>query len=677
MASPLNLLLLGAIFAVSLAIFLRPSLRSLGLVAAGVAAACTIALLLVSGPRRAQGGLVGALLLLGLGLSLLLERPKEGFYPARSFPPRRLPPPPRPKRLPPPAATPAFAPASAPGLPSFNGYEVLNRVGVGGMGSVYRARRRSDGKVVALKVPQEKYFSDTQFARRFYREAEVLSRFDHPNIVKVYDYRSRDPEHYIAMEYLDGESLEHLLETRRLTLSEAAEILRALCDAVRHIHAQNVVHRDIKPGNVMLLSGALEGGHLRAGGLKLMDFGIAVGRVLTRLTMTGARVGTPSYMAPEQAKGQHVDARSDVYSLGLLAYEMVTGSAAVSGNCDAAIHQHIFEAPKPPKQVCLEVPGKLSDLVIDMLQKDPECRPTLDEVVARLDAGVLTEDTFNDPVALLISIQEKRGALRLLDLSGKVRQGLYDVGCGLSAPPSALSSDADGNIYFSVPEPRLQRGLPLLRKLSPQGQLLLSFGPYGMDEPELRRPVSLAVAAERLYVLDAETHLVHVYTLLGEYLWRFGGRGADQGPGPFESARQLAVSGQQVLVLCRDEVQRFDLEGQYLARYAFRVDKSSADLRPLSGLCTDSQGTVYIVDGLVNKVRRVSRDDVSIGSFDLETFMGETPEQLWLLAACDDGRLFAARRGGHTLYLYSAAGDLLSSHEMYAPLQTLHLAQRR
>ena len=262
---------------------------------------------------RAQGLLVCALALSGsAALSLGGERaPRREGVGRKAVKVTRT-------AAPPPPKNPTRRTVTLSGSPEakFADYDLLDRIGIGGMGSIYRARRKQDGRTVALKVPQEKYLADAKFIKRFYREAEVLKRFNHPNIVRVYDYRSQGDEYYIAMEFLDGESLEAVLEDRQLAYAETVQIIRSLADALRHIHAQNVVHRDIKPANVMVLRNAIQDGKLREGGVKLMDFGIAVGKVLTRLTMTGARVGTPIYMAPEQAKGNRVDARSDVYSLG-------------------------------------------------------------------------------------------------------------------------------------------------------------------------------------------------------------------------------------------------------------------------------------------------------------------------------------------------------------------------
>ncbi|WP_291424868.1 protein kinase [Deinococcus sp.] len=564
---------------------------------------------------------------------------------------------------------------------SFQDYDVLDRIGIGGMGSVYRAKRKQDGRIVALKVPQEKYLADAKFVKRFYREAEVLKRFSHPNIVKVYDYRMQAPEHYIAMEFIDGQSLETMLEENQLTFEQSVQMLRAMADALRHIHMQNVIHRDIKPANVMVVRHAFgQNGQLREGGIKLMDFGIAVGKVLTRLTMTGARVGTPIYMAPEQAKGNRVDARSDVYSLGLLAYEMITGQTAFKGSYEAVVHQQVFESPKPPKQVRMEVPGKLSDLILNMIEKDPAQRPALDDVIARIDAGVLEDEVFSDPVALALGIQERRGALRLLDLQGKLRISLRDLSSaegGLANPPSALTGDAQGNLYFSTLEYRQGKGGALIRKLDPDGHEVLSFGTYGLGEGELLQPVSLAASGGCVYVLDAEVQAISVYSEQGEFMRRFGGRG--QGLGRFEKPTTIAAapSGElYVLDSGNNEVQRFTPQGEYISRYAFRLDRTSESLRPLDGLTVDEHGGVYIVDTVARKVRKIEADGTAGGTFAIETLVGEPSDAPWLLQVNAQGHVYAVKQGGQVLRTFSSVGDLLSSTDMYAPVMAMALLRR-
>lgn len=562
------------------------------------------------------------------------------------------------------------------------GYEVLDRVGIGGMGGVYRAKRKSDGQIVALKIPHDRYHADAKFMKRFAREADLLSRFRHPNIIAVYDYSMRGPEYYIAMEFVDGESLEHYLEERQLTIPQNVQILRVLADALSHIHAHKVVHRDIKPANVMLTRGAFnELGQLKEGGVKLMDFGIAVGTVLTRLTSQGARVGTPVYMAPEQAKGNRVDQRSDVYSLGLVCYEMLTGQVAFKGSYESVVHQQIFEIPKPPKEIRMEIPSKLNDLIMDMIAKDPTERPTLDDVIRRIDAGVLSDEPFDDPLALAVCLQERVGMVRLLDLNAKLRLSVRDLGrheTGLPSMPTAMASDSDGNLYMSVLDGRSEQSDGIIRKINSMGVQVLEFGEYGLDAGELLQPISIACYDKYIYILDAESFMVSIFDHLGRFRKRFGGHG--KGRAKFERPTSIVVSPTSeiyVLDMGAQEVKRFDKSGEYQSRYAFRTEREGNTLRPLEGIGIDTTGKLYIVDGMGKKMRTISADGNSSNTFNFEGKVGEQVDAPWLIQVAFDGRIFAVRRGGQTLYIYSGVGDLLYSRDMHAPVYGLSLVRRR
>ncbi|WP_157449031.1 serine/threonine-protein kinase [Deinococcus peraridilitoris] len=662
------MVLLVALFLVSALFWVRLPERALGAFCALSVLLCAVLLAVLGDLSRAQAALVAGGVLLGTGFvgsGLTLTRlPRPGK---------------RPRPIKTQRAVPVLTGPTTTEI-RLSDYEVLERIGIGGMGNVYRARRLSDARTVALKVPQEKYLADAKFVKRFYREAEVLRRLAHPNIVRVFDYKAEEGEHYIAMEYLDGETLEQVLETRSLTFAESVQVVRALAGALGHIHAQNIVHRDLKPSNVMVLRGAFRAGELREGGIKLMDFGIAVGKVLTRLTMTGARVGTPIYMAPEQAKGNKVDARSDVYSLGLLFYEMVTGETAFKGSYEAVVHQQVFEMPRPPKQVRMDVPGKLSELILRMIDKDPAARPSVEDILTAIDANLLQEDDFTDPWALALSVQEKQGTLRLLDVMGRLRQNLADLGSegGLPAAPLALTSDARGHLYASVLAYRAGAQVPsMIYQLDQGGRRVAHFGRYGMGEGELLQPISMCSTAEKLYVLDAETCFVSVYSHSGQYHGRFGGRGS--GRGRFEKPLTIAASRNGdifVLDVGSREVQRLSGDGRYLSRLAFKLDRTSDVLRPLDGLALDSQGAVYIADAQASKIRRIEQDGKTGAVFPIDASQGEATEAPWLIGIDDQGTLFCIRQGAQTLRRFSPEGKLLATIDTYSPVLAMTLLER-
>ncbi|WP_038047839.1 protein kinase domain-containing protein [Thermus caliditerrae] len=550
-------------------------------------------------------------------------------------------------------------------------YEILEKVGVGGMATVYKAKDRKTGRLVALKVPQERFVGDPRFVRRFHREAEVLAKMDHPNIVKVYDHGQVDGVHFIAMEFLEGEGLDKLIEERRLSIKQAAAILARVADALKHIHAQGIVHRDIKPGNIMVLKGALREDGVDPRGVRLMDFGIAAGKVLTRLTITGARIGTPVYMSPEQAKGQKLDHRSDIYSLGIVLYEALTGQPPFTGGYETVIHQQIFQVPTPPKQLKPEIPQPLSDLVLKMLEKDPAKRPSLDEVMEGLSGSWEEERGLPHPYYLLLGVEAKKGTVRLLDLTGTAARLLSGIGSApgqFPAPPLAVAADDEGGIWVSV----FEHGAKLLHRFSPEGELLLSAGPYGMKPGEFLFPVALAAVDGALFVLDGETATISRLDLKGQYQGRFGGQGP--GRGTFQDPKALVVSGGFLFVLDygNRQVQRLSLEGQYLSRYAFRRSKESEELRLLGGVGVEGE-RLYLYDVEAAKVRVVDLSGALLASFALPLLEGEDRMSLVELLPYR-GVLYAARRGSSRLHRIDLkTGEALPPLEVYAPVRALAL----
>jgi serine/threonine-protein kinase len=256
-------------------------------------------------------------------------------------------------------------------------YRVESLHGSGGMGSVYRAVQVNLERVVALKVMRGDFLKDRTAAERFKREALAVARLKHPHIVTVYDFGVM-PEGvaYLVMEYLDGKTLRAELQTRKkIPLGPAVELMRQVCSAVHAAHAEGVIHRDLKPDNIFLET-------TRDGSLavKILDFGVAKLRLSqesqgVELTMSGVMLGTPVYMSPEQCHGDALDARTDIYSLGCVFYEMLTGRPPfVANSAPALIIKHASEAPEPPSRYATGVPAPIEHALLKALAKKPEER---------------------------------------------------------------------------------------------------------------------------------------------------------------------------------------------------------------------------------------------------------------------------------------------------------------
>jgi eukaryotic-like serine/threonine-protein kinase len=249
-------------------------------------------------------------------------------------------------------------------------YELDGIVGRGGMAEVFRARDIRLDRIVAVKTLREDLARDQTFQARFRREAQSAASLNHPSIVAVYDtgedMLGHTPVPYIVMEYVDGRTLRDLLrDDRRLLPERALEITDGVLRALDYSHRNGIVHRDIKPGNVMLT---------RAGDVKVMDFGIAraVSDAQATMTQTAQVIGTAQYLSPEQARGERVDARSDLYSTGCLLYELLTGRPPFTGDSPVAIaYQHVRENPVPPSRIDPEVPPWADSIVLKAMAKNP------------------------------------------------------------------------------------------------------------------------------------------------------------------------------------------------------------------------------------------------------------------------------------------------------------------
>jgi len=246
-------------------------------------------------------------------------------------------------------------------------YEIIRRVGVGGMADVYLAEDTQLGREVALKILHPQYASDDSFVERFRREALSAAKLQHPNIVQIYDSGREADFNFIVMEYVEGQSLkDYLSEEGPLEIGEASRIAREVLTALAYAHRTGLVHRDIKPGNILLS---------QDGKVQVTDFGIARAEAGSSMTQTGTILGTAYYLSPEQAQGLPLDGRSDIYSLGVVLYEMLTGRRPFEGDSPVSIaYKHVREMPRPPTSYRQDIPRPLEAIVLTALTKKPEDR---------------------------------------------------------------------------------------------------------------------------------------------------------------------------------------------------------------------------------------------------------------------------------------------------------------
>ena len=247
-------------------------------------------------------------------------------------------------------------------------FEIIDEIGIGGMAVVYKARQLSLDRLVALKVPRPEFTGDAEFAARFTQEARHAARLNHPNAAAVYSTGEVAGAQYIAMEFVEGESLAtRLARLRKLSPREAVSIALHALGALEAAHAAGIIHRDVTPKNILL--------DVRTGYAKLVDFGIARALGAASMTQVGLLVGAPPYMSPEQIQGGPLDGRSDLYSLGLVLYEMLTGCRPHTGDTPMAVVQRrLTTAPPAAAAVDPSVPADLSQLVARAMALDPAQR---------------------------------------------------------------------------------------------------------------------------------------------------------------------------------------------------------------------------------------------------------------------------------------------------------------
>lgn len=351
-------------------------------------------------------------------------------------------------------------------------YRVTRLIGEGAMASVYHALQNAEPRELALKVMHPHLAATKNFVKRFRREAKAASQLDHANVVRVFDHGVDGDVVYMAMELLDGEQLSaHVKQLGRLPLAETVDIMRQICSALSAAHAQGIVHRDLKPQNILLLPGT--GSRV----VKVVDFGIAkltqpqksgpesldkTAGSNSNLTTVGSAVGTPEYMSPEQCRGVSVDARSDLYTCGILLYQMVTGRLPFTSEVHVEIMlKHVREPPEAPSRLVPDIDPRLEQIIMRALSKSASIRPqTAQELAASLQR-------------LLIPASPHGSSPNLLDSGPAMPAGMV---AGVTTTP-----------YPSVPPHAAPR--PPMPSVPPQRASLASYGsiapgPYAQAAPE-------------------------------------------------------------------------------------------------------------------------------------------------------------------------------------------------
>ncbi len=248
-----------------------------------------------------------------------------------------------------------------------NRYEIMEKIGEGGMSRVYKGLDKKLNRVVAIKVLYEQFAGDPEFLRRFKMEAKAAAKLSHPAIVNVYDEGESQGVHYIIMEYVEGLTLKEIVQRQgRLQPQDAAQLVLQVCDGLVHAHAHKVIHRDIKPQNIIITPD---------GRAKVTDFGIARAAANSTITHGRSLLGSVYYSSPEQARGSSASAQSDIYSLGVVFYELVTGTVPFSGESPISVAlKHLQEEFVPPREIVPDIPGEVEMIIFRSMHKEPHLR---------------------------------------------------------------------------------------------------------------------------------------------------------------------------------------------------------------------------------------------------------------------------------------------------------------
>jgi eukaryotic-like serine/threonine-protein kinase len=461
-------------------------------------------------------------------------------------------------------------------------YRVIRRLGSGGMANVYLAEDEELGRRVAIKVLDEKHANDEQFVERFRREAKNAASLSHPNIVSIYDRGEAEGTYYIAMEYIEGRTLKDLIVARGpLPVERVVSYARQILGAVRFAHRKGIVHRDIKPHNVLVDTD---------GRLKVTDFGIARAGA-SQMTEAGSIIGTAQYLSPEQARGASVDQRSDLYSVGVVLNEMLTGSVPFTGDTPVEIAmKHISAVPQPPSATRPDVPEDLDLVVLRALAKDPRERfqtaEEMDSELGRVAAGLSVTDATADAATAVLA-----------------GSGISDAAptAVVRRPPPPPYAPRGGYYYEEPPAPPRRSIWPWLLALA----LVIAAAIAGLyayeriqDELNANKPVAVpllegqeeALAVNNILDRDLEPRVVREFNDTTEE-----GRVFDQDPQSGERIER----GNIVTILVSQGKRKVDVPdviGLSVAEAVARLKDAGLEANPVEVFSEEPAGTVFAQD---------------------------------------------------------------------------------
>ena len=571
----------------------------------------------------------------------------------------------------------------APGQ-TVGGYQVLEQIGRGGMATVFKAYQTGLSRLVAIKVLPASYAEDRSFRERFQNEATAIARLRHPNILAVYDYGEHDGVPYIVTELVSGGTLSSLLGAP-LSPIEAAELLRPIASALDYSHSRGIIHRDIKPSNVLLDDD---------GRLVLADFGVAYMLANTeRLTGTGLAVGTPSYMAPEQAAGGQLGAATDVYALTVVLYEMLTGGVPFRGDTPLSIAvAHIHTPPPLPRERLPSITEAVQNVVLTGLAKEPGDRfQTAGALVAALDRA--THAPIERPVGGATTIVAPAAAslpatspmpvvipprvvtpprvrvnpiiaipvVIVFAVAGFVLAGRNGTDSPTAPTPTEVPRAA-----IAAPIASLAAGAAPTTTGSPVAALApvgvwQVFGEGAGTARSFNQPSSVAVSGVgNVHVADTFGYQVRTLSSTGQELGRWGSQGTE--PGQFRTPFVLAVDRQGNIVVAdtsNHRIQAFASDGRFIAQWGSEGNRAGQFEQP-HGVAVDAGGTMYVSDTGNDRIQVLSAQGQPLAQWGRQ---GTGPVQFNSphgLAVDAQGNVYVADTNNHRIQKLSRDGQSLA-----------------